>query len=105
MAAKQEIALIAHLMRRAGFGAGRSELEELAERPYEEVVEELVEPSDEPAIDEYALYRYHPMTETLQTHITTGRLHWLYHMVNTTRPLEEKVTLFWHHVFATATPR
>ena len=101
MAAKQEIALMAHLMRRAGFAAGRSELDELAERPYEEVVDDLVEPSDEPAIDEYALYRYHPMTETLQTHITTGRLHWLYHMVNTTRPLEEKMTLFWHHVFAT----
>ena len=27
---------------------------------------------------------------------------WIYRMVNTPRPLEEKIALFWHHVFATA---
>ena len=101
MASDAKLGLMAHLMRRAGFGASRCELEELAERRYEDVVEELVQPTEESAIDEYSLYRYHPMTETLASHITDGQLHWLYHMVNSTRPLEEKMTLFWHQVFAT----
>ena len=101
MPSREQIALTAHLMRRAGFGAGRREIEELAEQPYEDLVEALVEPGEEPAIDEYSLYRYHPMTETLARDIVNGQMHWLYHMVNTTRPLEEKMTLFWHHVFAT----
>jgi uncharacterized protein (DUF1800 family) len=30
-----------------------------------------------------------------------GNIHWMYYLVNTKRPLEEKVALFWHHVFAT----
>ena len=32
---------------------------------------------------------------------TPGAANWLFHMVNTQRPLEEKMALFWHHVFAT----
>ena len=30
-----------------------------------------------------------------------GQANWLYHMVSTDKPLEEKMALFWHHVFAT----
>ncbi|MFQ6029120.1 MAG: DUF1800 domain-containing protein, partial [Dehalococcoidia bacterium] len=30
-----------------------------------------------------------------------GVYNWVYHMITTQRPLEEKMTLFWHHVFAT----
>ena len=40
---------IAHLMRRAGFGATRSELEALSAKGYEVVVEELVTPSSVPS--------------------------------------------------------
>ena len=43
-AAKTDLALMAHLLRRAGFGATREELEEYASRPYEEVVDDLVNP-------------------------------------------------------------
>ena len=39
------IALMAHLMRRAGFGAGREELERCLERGYESTVEELLDTS------------------------------------------------------------
>ena len=39
--AKQDIALMAHLMRRAGFVATREELEALVEKGYEHTVEEL----------------------------------------------------------------
>ena len=101
MATPDKIALTAHLMRRAGFGVSRDELESLAEQPYEELVEGLVEPGDEPSIDEYTLFRHHPSTESLARDIVNGQMYWLYHMVNSTKPLEEKMTLFWHHVFAT----
>src|SRR5260221_14009989 len=30
-----------------------------------------------------------------------GNLNWMYYLVNTKRPLQEKTALFWHHVFAT----
>jgi uncharacterized protein (DUF1800 family) len=33
--------------------------------------------------------------------IDMARGYWLWRMINTKRPLEEKMALFWHHVFAT----
>ena len=42
--ANEKIALMAHLYRRAGFGATRDELERQAERPYEDVVEDFLHP-------------------------------------------------------------
>ena len=98
----RDIALTAHLMRRAGFGATRDELERLTEKGYERIVEELITPTDDsPAADQYLLYRYIPSTETGGPSPAPGAANWLYHMVNTQRPLEEKIALFWHHIFAT----
>src|SRR5712692_8368814 len=42
----QEMELMAHLMRRAGFGATRDELEAYIATGYETVVEELLHPAD-----------------------------------------------------------
>ena len=42
--AQDDLALIAHLLRRAGFGASRDELERYVEKGYEAVVEELLHP-------------------------------------------------------------
>ena len=100
MANKEDIALMAHLMRRAGFGATRAEVEQLAEQGYDATVEQLLNPDDKPSVDIYDLYRHHPDAER-PTKLNHGQLNWLYHMVNTQRPLEEKMVLFWHHVFAT----
>ena len=44
MVANKEIGLMAHLMRRAGFGAPYQELEARAATGYEATVEELLEP-------------------------------------------------------------
>ena len=101
MAQREDIALMAHLMRRAGFGATRDELEQRVELGYEETVEELLHPEDHPAVDEDLLYRYHPNTELPQQHFTGGQANWLFHMMNTKRPLQEKMAVFWHQVFAT----
>ena len=101
MSNREDIALLAHLMRRAGFGATRDELEALAEQSYETTVEQLIDYESQPPVDEYTLYRYHPITEVPGGAAAPGQANWLYFMVNTQRPLNEKMALFWHQVFAT----
>jgi uncharacterized protein (DUF1800 family) len=94
---ESDLALIAHLMRRAGFGASRSELEVYAAKGYAAVVEDLLHPERFPPVDEDVLKRYFD-GEGLNVHAGA----WIYRMINSPRPLEEKMALFWHHVFATA---
>ena len=100
---KQDIALMAHLMRRAGFGASRGELERRVATGYDETVEDLLDFDRHPPVDEYSLYRDFPMMEVSggQGAVVEGQSTWLYRMRVTERPLEEKMALFWHHVFAT----
>jgi hypothetical protein len=45
MAHQDDIALMAHLMRRAGFGASRDELETRVAKGYDATVEELLTPT------------------------------------------------------------
>ncbi|MEX2228519.1 MAG: DUF1800 domain-containing protein [Dehalococcoidia bacterium] len=98
--ADEQIDLMAHLMRRVGVGATRDELEVLAARPYEEVVEDLIHPERFVDEDLDALDRYFPSSRSNDTPtVWAGR--WLYHLVNSRRPLRHKMALFWHHVFAT----
>ena len=99
--ADKDIALMAHLMRRAGFGATREELEARAAKGYEATVEELLHPEEQEPVDRYDLLRYHPWAWKPGTVQGMGSAEWMYYMVNTKRPLEEKIVLFWHQVFAT----
>ncbi|MBM3223378.1 MAG: DUF1800 domain-containing protein [Candidatus Tectomicrobia bacterium] len=99
--ANQDISMIAHLMRRAGFGAPRAELEARAAKGYEATVEELLHPETQPPLDRNEMMRYHPWTWRPGTLPGMGAAEWLHDMVNTKRPLEEKMALFWHQVFAT----
>ena len=97
-----KLALMAHLLRRAGFGAGRQELERYAAKGYEAVVEELLHPEDAPTAlaDEDLVRRYHIDQNSL-IYVESCQAYWLYRMINTRRPLEEKLALFWHQIFAT----
>ena len=99
--ADKDIALMAHLMRRAGFGATRDELEARVVRGYEATVEELLHPEEQEPVDRYVFLRYQPGFWKPVTSPGMGSATWLYHLINTRAPLEEKVALFWHHVFAT----
>ena len=80
MTDSRDIALMSHLMRRVGFGATRQEIEALAEQGYEDTVELLLHPEDQPEIDEELLYRYHPMVETLSRDKVVGQLLWPFRM-------------------------
>src|SRR6266853_1565260 len=101
MAYQEDIALMAHLMRRAGFGAGRDEIEARAAKGYEATVEDLLHPETQPPVDAYTLLRYQPASLLPGGQPPMGNLNWMFYLVNTKRPLEEKTALFWHHVFAT----
>ena len=95
---KSDRALVAHLMRRAGFGATPAELDTLTnDKTYEEIVDGLVNPEQFPELDESFIDRYYG-GELVAVHV--GK--WLYRMVNTQRPLEEKMSLFLHHIFPVA---
>ena len=99
--ANQDIALMAHLMRRAGFGATREELEVRAAKGYDATVEELLNPEEQEPSDRLEFLRYHPGYWKPITSPGMGSAAWLHDMINTGRVLEEKMVLFWHHVFAT----
>ena len=63
MPGQDDLALMAHLMRRAGFGAPREELEARVAKGYEATVEELLHPESQPEFDEDLMFRYHPAME------------------------------------------
>jgi len=101
MAHQDDIGLMAHLMRRAGFGAGRDELETRVAKGYDATVEELLHPDTQPPVDPYTLLRHQPAALLPGGQPPMGNVNYMYYLVNTKRPLEEKMALFWHHVFAT----
>ena len=94
--ADQDIALVAHLMRRAGFGASRDEIEAKAAQGYDTVVQELLNPTG--GLDEDILMRYNPAYyEAAAIEVNTQL--WVYRMINSPNQLQEKVALFWHMIF------
>ena len=99
---QDETTLIAHLLRRAGFGATRDELKNYVRKGYEATVEEILHPEKAPNFleEEDVIRRYH-VGETSLTLLESCQTYWLYRMINTQRPLEEKIALFWHGIFAT----
>ena len=97
----QEIALMAHLMRRAGFSATRDELEELVAKGYEYVVEDLLHPTAPQNMPDDIIRRYHVDQTELRNRSGAGA-YWMYRMITTKCPLEEKLALFWHGLFATS---
>ena len=98
---RQEVALMAHLLRRAAFGATRDELEGYVEKGYEATVEELLNPTDCGELPDDLIRRYHVDQSELRSRIGASA-HWIYRMITTKCPLREKTALFWHRVFATA---
>ncbi|MDE2778082.1 MAG: DUF1800 domain-containing protein [Chloroflexota bacterium] len=98
MADNNDIMLMAHLMRRAGFGASYEELEQRAAKGYEATVEELLHPEDQPDLQMDVMNRYMHGWRDLNG-LMANQGYWTYRMVNSPRQLEEKVCLFWHGIF------
>ena len=94
--------LMAHLLRRAGFGATPSELDAYCAWGYEETVEWLLYPEDRPTLEEDIIERYY--IDWKESRNIEGALTETVYRMNCNagaRPLQEKIALFWHGVFAT----
>ncbi len=94
----EERSLIAHLARRAGFGATPEELDHYEEIGYQALVEEFLNPRNPQHIPDDLIFRRHVDLHTMQGH---NAAYWAYRLISTQCPLEEKMALFWHGVFAT----
>src|ERR1051326_1076952 len=98
---------IAHLLRRAGFGASSDDLAIFNNLSYNQAVDRLL--NYEGVADDVDAKIGQPgfMGTTSNgpfspnTVIADARQRWLFRMVHSNRPLEEKMTLFWHNYFAT----
>ena len=96
----KDVSLMAHLMSRAGFGATRNELEGYLEDGYEATVDKLLDPGESGHMPDDIIRRYHVDQSELRQLDGAGA-YWLYRMLTTSNPLEEKLALFWHGLFAT----
>jgi uncharacterized protein (DUF1800 family) len=91
----------AHLHRRAGFGASRSELRrDVASGPAESVGR-LFDPP-EPSEEERAVREGLRAGAVGSADPRRLRAYWLYRMLFGSDPLRERLTLFWHGHFATS---
>jgi uncharacterized protein (DUF1800 family) len=95
-----DTAMMAHLLRRAGFGASREELEQYMAMGYDGAVEALLNPSDAGNMPDDLIRRYHVEQSELRD-LAGSAAYWMYRMISTSAPMEEKTALFWHGLFAT----
>jgi uncharacterized protein (DUF1800 family) len=100
-----ERARVAHLLRRAGFGSSEAELDHYTELGFSGALDRLLNPelvddsSTDAVLEPFALDLADPES---RRKIEAAKLWWFNRMLLTGRPLQEKVTLFWHNHFATA---
>jgi len=96
-----------HLLRRAGFGASTDDLTAFGNLSYAQAVDRLVDyellPDD---VDSHIGAAGYVGTTSNgpfspNTVITDARQRWLFRMLHSQRPLQEKMALFWHNYFAT----
>ena len=102
---KRDLELLAHLMRRAGFGATRSQLDALEAKGYDAVVGELLDaPENAPWLGDHMARRFNFEQSGMLGPRASGE-NWLYRMVTSEAQLQEKMCLFWHGIFATGYPK
>jgi len=99
--------LLAHLLRRTGFGASPDDLAAFEPLSYAQAVDHLVNYQSIPdTVDSHIGQPGYVGTTSNgafspNTVITDAQQRWLFRMLHSQRPLQEKMTLFWHNYFAT----
>lgn len=89
---------LAHLLRRAGFGASKAELDRFEAMGFEATVDHLLD--------------YEAVPDPIEEHLVSLGLDlakpdhlkrwWLVRMAHTTRPLQEKMVFFWHSILTSS---
>jgi uncharacterized protein (DUF1800 family) len=92
---------VSHLLRRFGLGAGKNEVDALSAGGWRAAVDLLF---DAQGVDEGFSTNIEQFQNPQNGQIPVQALPawWVLRMVQTRRPLQEKVTLFWHDHFATS---
>jgi uncharacterized protein (DUF1800 family) len=99
---------VEHLLRRAGFGASEEEREQFSRYTYPIAVSVLTNfnPDETDVDDKIGTPGYLQVSPGRQflPNLVVGdaRNRWLFRMVHSPAPLQEKMALIWHHHFATA---
>ena len=99
---------IQHLLRRAGFGAGAADVDTFARMSPNAAIAYLVDYEGRPDDVDARIGRPdHTQVSSRDLfspdiNIDDARQRWLFRMIHTRRPLQEKMALFWHNHFATA---
>ncbi len=102
--------MLEHILRRMGFGASPAELAVWSGMSVDTVIDRLLnyESLSTDHDSKIGLPEYVGITTasgqpfSANTLINDARQRWLFRMVHSQRPLEEKMALFWHNHFATA---
>jgi len=98
---------VEHLLRRAAFGPDAADLARFEGTPVSEVIAYLVDYEQQPddvdtKIGDSAYVGVTSRGEfSPNSRIDDARQRWLFRMVHSERPLQEKMALFWHNHFAT----
>ena len=99
---------IDHLLRRAGFGVSVNDVDIYRDMSHARAVDYLVDYEGRPDdVDERIGRPDHALVATKNLFapdidIEDARQRWIFRMIHTRRPLQEKMALFWHNHFATA---
>lgn len=109
MQSVRDVELINHLLRRVGFGATPAERDAYIGRSLIDIVDQVI------GFDPLATNVDHLMQTSGHVGVTArngvfapntvindARQRWLFRMVHSRAPLQEKMAMFWHHHFATA---
>lgn len=93
-----ETGQIAHLLRRTGFGASSDDVARYTALGFEGAVDALLDFEKTPEVPD----RLEEIPGFDANRLLSLQTLWLWRMANTSRPLQEKMALFWHGHFATA---
>jgi uncharacterized protein (DUF1800 family) len=99
---------IDHLLRRAGFGASPADAETFRDMSVSAAIAYLVDYEGRPDDVDARIGRPDHVQVTSNDlfapdiDIDDARQRWMFRMIHTRRPLQEKMALFWHNHFATA---
>jgi uncharacterized protein (DUF1800 family) len=102
--------MLEHILRRLGFGASPAELAAWSAMPIDAVIDRLLNYESLSTDHDSKIGDPNYVGITTQsgqpfspnTLINDARQRWLFRMIHSQRPLEEKMALFWHNHFATA---
>src|SRR5688572_27670817 len=99
---------IDHLLRRTGFGVSAKDADTFRDMTTTEAIDYLVNYEGRPDdVDARIGRRDHAQVSTKELFapdidIDSARQRWLFRMIHSRRPLQEKMAMFWHNHFATA---